>query len=577
MAALVRELLGLSEQAQTVARGAAVAGDPFDPAIAAAAAGVPEPDALLARDELLAADLVQPTAGSRRFAFRHPLDRRAVYESTPGGWRLRAHARAAETLAAAGAGAVELAHHVDRAARPGDIAAADVLVAAAEQTAMRAPATAADWYGAALRLLPDNAPRRAALLREQARALVSAGRAAEARDVLRRAVDLLPASAQRVDVVVKLAELEATWTHRPDDALRRLERERALTPGHEAALTLAMAAARAEAGDHAAGEALADQARAEAHDPALEAAAAVAAADSALCRLRGDDAAALAAVDARIAEGDRLARTLSDEELSGRLDLLLSLVVQRLVIGDSPAALDAAERGLALARSHGHGVLASAFLCARGFVEQELGRLEEAEVDVDEALESASVSGNTEVGYWAHVQSSWLSLMRGDVDAALEHGRQAWDLLGASPSSQAGFTVADARLAAGDPDGALVALEAFGWLRPELGPLDRLRAADVAVRLLVALGRFDEAAGWARQIPGEAGGRRVGLAGAIVARAQATALLAGGDPMSAARAALAGVEVGRAASVPIWAARCRTVAGEALVVAGRSQAARREL
>ncbi|HEX6021599.1 MAG TPA: helix-turn-helix transcriptional regulator, partial [Solirubrobacter sp.] len=86
-----------------------------------------------------------------------------------------------------------------------------------------------------------------------------------------------------------------------------------------------------------------------------------------------------------------------------------------------------------------------------------------------------------------------------------------------------------------------------------------------------------EAAGWARQIPGEAGGRRVGLAGAIVARAQATALLAGGDPVSATRAALAGAEAGRAASVPIWAARCRIVAGESLVVAGRSQTARREL
>ena len=52
------------------------------------------PRASTALDELLARDLVRPTAVPRRFAFRHPLVRRAVYESTRGGWRLaRARAR----------------------------------------------------------------------------------------------------------------------------------------------------------------------------------------------------------------------------------------------------------------------------------------------------------------------------------------------------------------------------------------------------------------------------------------------------------------------------------------------------
>ena len=46
-------------------------------------------------DALLELDLLRPTAVPRRFMFRHPLVRRAVYESAPAGWRLAAHARAA--------------------------------------------------------------------------------------------------------------------------------------------------------------------------------------------------------------------------------------------------------------------------------------------------------------------------------------------------------------------------------------------------------------------------------------------------------------------------------------------------
>ena len=39
-------------------------------------------------DELLQLDLVRTTDVPRRFRFRHPLVRRAIYEATPGGWRL---------------------------------------------------------------------------------------------------------------------------------------------------------------------------------------------------------------------------------------------------------------------------------------------------------------------------------------------------------------------------------------------------------------------------------------------------------------------------------------------------------
>ena len=189
VAALVGEVAALAPDARVLAQGAAVAGDPFDIAEAASAAGLDEEATLATLDALLAADLVRPADRPRWFRFRHPLVRRAVYETAGGGWRIGAHARAAAALEARGASAAERAHHVERAAGPGDLEAVALLTRAAEQTAPAAPATAAGWYEAAARLLPD-APehdaRRAALLTGQGFALAAAGRPGDARDVLRR-------------------------------------------------------------------------------------------------------------------------------------------------------------------------------------------------------------------------------------------------------------------------------------------------------------------------------------------------------------------------------------------------------
>jgi DNA-binding NarL/FixJ family response regulator len=588
-AALADEIAGLDEPARLIAQAGAVAGDPFDPASAAAAAGVEEAIALAAVDSLLAVDLVRSTEHPRRFRFRHPLVRRAVYESAGGGWRLAAHGRAAEALAARGATPAERAHHVERAAHGGDLDAVEVLALAAEETVLSAPATAAGWYAAALRLLPsgdEHDPRRLELLLARAGALSSAGSAVDARDALRRVLVLLPADAadRRAAVAVKLAELEALWTQEPEAARRLLEAERAalgnVAPGAAAELTLAMATERNEHGDFPAVLELAEHARRGARaagDRPLEALAAAMAADAAHCALRGDDPDAVAAVDRRIAEAGALIDALSDEQVAAHLDMLLTLTIARLFTGDFPRAHAAAERGLALARRTRQGLLTPAYVCVRGFVDQELGRLESAQADQEEALDSALLSGNVQVAYWASIESSVLALQRGEIEAALEHGRVAWDLLGTREYSQAGFVIADARLAAGDPDGARAALEAFGWVRPQLWTLDRVKAADVAVRVLLALGRLDEAAAWADRVPCESGGRRTGIFAAIAARSRAAVLLAGGAAEEAARTAAAGAAAADAAHAPVWAGRCRTLAGEALVAAGRVDAAREQL
>jgi ATP/maltotriose-dependent transcriptional regulator MalT len=588
-AAIARELAVLPDGVRGVLEGAAVAGDPFDVELAGAAAGAPEEAVFGGVDELLAADLIRPTDQPRRFRFRHPLVRHAVYEGAGGGWRLGAHARAAATLAARGATPGQRAHHVERAARPGDLAAVDLLAQAAAEAELTAPATAAGWYEAALRLLPggdEHAGRRIALLGAQGQALVSAGRPVEARAVLRQVLALLPAEAaeERVRLVEGLADLESLWLHDYDEARRLLSTEReALAGAHprlRAALTFALVRERAATGDHEDARRLAREARTGARaagDPVLEAAAAVFEADASHCALRRDDPAALAAVDRRIAEAEALVGGLSDEQAAERLQMLFWLPVARWFTGDFEAARRPAVRGLALARRTGQGLLAPSFLALRGAIDFELGRLDAAEDDVNEALESALVSGNPHLTFWCSLAVAWIALARGRPEEAIAHAEAGRRLVGVRPWSQAGWTLADARLALGDPRGALEALESHGGVNPGLWTLDRARAVEVLVRVLVALDRVDEAERLAGRVPAESGGRRTGVFGAIDSRVRALVLLARGDAAEAADAALAGAVAADEGVAPVWAGRCRTLAGETLAACGRREDARREL
>ena len=193
-ASLSQELASLSAADRRVLEGAAVAGDPFEPELAAAAAATSEAEATDAIDELLRRDLVRNTDVPRRFHFRHPLVRRVVYEAAPGGWRLGAHERCAQALAAHGATAAARAHHVQRSARAGDLDAAALLQEAGEEAARLAPASAAHWFAEALRLLPStSSPEdRIELLVARSAALTAAGHFTDSHDALLGALAIVP-------------------------------------------------------------------------------------------------------------------------------------------------------------------------------------------------------------------------------------------------------------------------------------------------------------------------------------------------------------------------------------------------
>jgi DNA-binding NarL/FixJ family response regulator len=257
--------------------------------------------------------------------------------------------------------------------------------------------------------------------------------------------------------------------------------------------------------------------------------------------------------------------------------MLFWLAVARYFTGGFAPARAAAERGLRVTRRSGLGLYAPAFVLLRGWVDAELGHLDAAEADAEEALESALLSGNLQVAYWSSIVLSRTALARGRIDAALEHGQAAWEKIGIIEYSQAGYAVADARLAAGDPRGALAALEAFGWVQPALWTLDRLKTVDVAVRVLLALERVEEADASVRRAPAEGGGRRTGVFGAVIAHAHAGVLLAQDRAPQAAGVAREGAAAGDDGAAPLWAARCRILAGEALAACGSAQDARGEL
>ena len=222
-AALTSELAALTPEARALLEGAAVAGDPFDLDLAAAIAELGGERTLRSLDELLAVGLIRPAEAPRQFAFRHPVLRHAVDAATARGWQLGAHARAAAALEARGASPLRRAHHVEHVAEPGDRAAVDVLVAAAHDLQAPAPAAAARYFAAALRLLPERheaRPERLRLCRQLADAQAAAGDPQGARETLVRALQDADVD-ERLMLTVALANQE-WWLGGHEQARTRL-------------------------------------------------------------------------------------------------------------------------------------------------------------------------------------------------------------------------------------------------------------------------------------------------------------------------------------------------------------------
>jgi ATP/maltotriose-dependent transcriptional regulator MalT len=581
------ELSLLTDRARVVLEGAAVAGDPFEPDLAAAGASTSEQSALEALDELLRCDLVRPTDVPRRFRFRHPLVRRAVYESTAGGWRLGAHERCAQLLAARGASATSRAHHVERSAAPGDPAAVATLRAAGDAAAHRAPASAARWYEAALRLLPESAPseERVELLLASAEALGATGRFQDGHRALQESLAIVPDESidLRTRLTASCARIERLLG-KHDDAHDRLAgalgslRDRSSREAVALMIELVLEAFYRidyETARRWATEAVTAARRLE--DPPLTAAAVAALA------LSGSLGVPSATAEAERLEAAALVDALSDEELSLRLDAAANLAGAELFLDHFAEAEAHAERVLSVGRATGQGQLFRYAYAILGCAWLVRGELDKAVVELDAAIESARLADTSEALPWNLFSRSMVALLVGDVETALEHARESVELTsnhaGGHVSALSAVALAGAQLEVGQAEDAVEQLvrSAGGEELTSLPGGWRVQGLELLTRCRLALGRSDEARSTAQVA--EAAAAAVGLpyAAALAQRAAADVALDAGRPDDAARQALASAVCAEEIGAGIEGSLSRMLAGRALAQAGARERAVAEL
>ncbi|HEX8103199.1 MAG TPA: AAA family ATPase [Solirubrobacteraceae bacterium] len=586
-AALTEELGLLSAAARGVLDAASVAGDPFELDLAVVAVARPEPEVLDALDELVQADFVRETDMPRRFRFRHPIVRRAVYEATRGGWRIGAHERVSEALAARGAPASARAHHVERSARHGDVAAIAALREAGRDVRSQAPATAARWFAAALRLLPAGAPvdERVTLLLPLAQAQAATGQFRTSHATLLDILDVLPAGAvvQRVEVSAWCARIEhllGLHEQAHDRLVAALEGVEDEASPQTLTLLIELALDGLNRMDYASMRGWSERALALAErmdDPLMQAAGIAAAARG--LAFSGSPEPARAARDRAAA----LVDSLPDAELAKRLDAVVDLAGAELYLHQFADASRHAQRALAIGRATGQFQLFPVAFAILGITSKFLGRLRETLDPLEGNLEAARLSGNAQTMAWALYGLAQVAIAVGDVERGMAAAQEAVDVADDGKPSHhvayAALALAEANLLAGKPERGLELLvrASGGPDMPLVAPSWRSYFLELQARIRLAVGEPEAAERAAALAEESAAATGLPLLRAWADRASAAVALHHGDAGRAAELALRSAAVLEDAAGPFDAALSRIVAGRALAEAGDREAATEHL
>ena len=508
--------------------------------------------------------------------------RRAVYEQTPAGWRLNAHARCAEALAEQGASAGARAHHVERSAQAGD-AEAIALLREAGQAALRlAPASAERWFGAALRLLPQNAPveERIGLLMARAGARTATEQLADSRTDLLECIELAAGGAPewRVRAATACAAVEhllGLQTEAHDHLLSALHELTTETSAEAVELQIELTIDGFHRGDFAAMRSWAERANAGASaldDRGLLAAALAVRAWGEAISGSGERAKSLCDETARLVD------QLADGELAPRLPALAYLNSAELFLDRYEACTRHARRALEICRATGQGESFPLIVAMLGSSLWVLGKIAESGEVFDGAIESARLAGNEANLAWNLFNRSFAALVAGNVELALATGKESCDLeatLEPGPLSACAAAVyAAALFEAGEADKSIeLILDGSGGLELPLIPGGwRARFLEVLTRALLVAGRRAEAER-AAEAARAAASVDLPTAYAFADLARADVELDAGSAVVAANRALAAVGAFESAGALFDAARARELAGRSLAVAGDREGA----
>jgi DNA-binding NarL/FixJ family response regulator len=586
-AALLADLDPLSPGARRAVSAAAVLGGELEPGIVAAVADLPETTRYTVFDELCRHDLVRPVPGTGRFGFRHPLLCDAVYQSTEPGWRLAAHASAAQLLAARHAPAYALAPHLARVAVPGNTDAAAVLTEAAAAIRGRAPQTAVEWLDTAVRLLPGaegGQDSRADLLLERALTLGAAGRGPEARETVHAAIALLRPElpTRRLRAITFCAQLERQLAHRDEGPAllrRELESLGSGQSGYGAALMAELA-----------GNELVDGRLAEARTWAAQALPAARRHGARQVEAAGHGVLAMAhclagevpRASAELAHAAALLDGLLDGELAAQRDAAIWIGWTEIMLGRPWDALRHLDRALAVGRSAGPQLGIAHLMVARAVALTAVGRVGDASECAEELADLADAADAGTLHVVAAAAGGWVGLWAGEQPGRAVPGgvRQAGGPAGSDALGWFGVLArgmrAETLLAGGDPAGCTALLLAEGRRLPSVDAWSQVRWCELLTRAALTEGRTDAAREWAARAAAAAAPLALpGLNGiALLARAQVQAIA---EPAIAAVTADVAAEEFTSGGMLTDARRATVVAATARAACGEIDAARADL
>lgn len=584
-AAISTEVSTLTPGTRAFIEAAAVAGDPFEIDLVNRIAS-PDSDTSEALDELTRRGLIRGTEVPRRFAFRHPLVRSAIYESIMPGTRLANHERAAAVLGESEAAATEQARHLVLSARPGDEGAALTIARAAGATQSTAPDLAAEWCDSALRIMPDGHPRfRLRMLGTKASACASVSRFDDALEAMEATVNLLPGDEveQRVTLASACASLEELMGRhqaahgRLTALLEELESRDSI---HALEVMMSLANDAFLRNDFDEMDRWSNRALVAARGQSDPEYLAVAQATRALCAaFAGPLDEARECADAAAAAFEQFEQGQVDINVDG----LVRLTGAELYLERFEAVIRHGREAIEASRRTGQSQHFPALYPAIGTAAGNIGQFGLARETLDNAIDAARLSNNSHALAWSLFSRAMLALREGELDEAEKLSVESVDLMADQESGVVkvwtGVIRAATLEARGRREEALATLTtaAGGEALEGIPGSWRTGFLMLETETLLALGRADDAG----RICDLAGARAAEfdnpLAQAHALRARASVSLAAGEANLALEKARESLDMAKLAGAPLDAAIARMGIAGALAADGNQQAAVMEL